>query len=259
MKNFDILFKCCVFLVLMHFSNNCLYASTDTISRRHKVTLREAHVGDLDVDTRLLDNYGLLPENIREFYYTSWDDHDYFNNDLAGIPKGFTAKDRDAVRSVWHENWNNPENDGVLGESGQTNFVDFSTKGRSQFIKQLEEFVNGIEQTEPEELEKTKGTEETETLQTEVAEQKPTDEIDLSDDATEPQEEIAATPAETAGGNGGGGNAGAEDLEKVMNNGMQFLSGLFKMATGKEMGMENQKIEVNKETDEVTMKFKLPV
>jgi hypothetical protein len=259
MKNFDILFKCCVFLVLMHFSNNCLYASTDTISRRHKVTLREAHVGDLDVDTRLLDNYGLLPENIREFYYTSWDDHDYFNNDLAGIPKGFTAKDRDAVRSVWHENWNNPENDGVLGESGQTNFVDFSTKGRSQFIKQLEEFVNGIEQTEPEELEKTKGTEETETLQTEVAEQKPTDEIDLSDDATEPQEEIAATPAETAGGNGGGGNAGAEDLEKVMNNGMQFLSGLFKMATGKEMGMENQKIEVNKETGEVTMKFKLPV
>ncbi len=98
MKNFDILFKCCVFLVLMHFSNNCLYASTDTISRRHKVTLREAHVGDLDVDTRLLDNYGLLPENIREFYYTSWDDHDYFNNDLAGIPKGLLL--RTAMLSV---------------------------------------------------------------------------------------------------------------------------------------------------------------
>ncbi|MDX9909452.1 MAG: hypothetical protein RBS23_08325 [Mariniphaga sp.] len=111
MKNFAILFKCCVFLVFMHFSNNCLYASTDTIPRRHKVTLREAHVGDLDVDTRLLDSYGLLPENIREFYYTSWDDHDYFNNDLGGIPEGFTAKDRDAVRSVWHENWNNPENE----------------------------------------------------------------------------------------------------------------------------------------------------
>jgi hypothetical protein len=36
-------------------------------------------------------------------------------------------------------------------------------------------------------------------------------------------------------------------------------SGLFKMATGKEMGMEGRKIEVNKETGEVTMKFKLPV
>lgn len=44
-----------------------------------------------------------------------------------------------------------------------------------------------------------------------------------------------------------------------MNNGMQFQSGLFKMATGKDIGMENQKIEVNKETGKVTMKFKLPV
>jgi alkaline phosphatase D len=42
--------------------------------------------------------------------YTSWDDHDYFNNDLGGVPKGFTAADREAVRAVWHENWNNPEN-----------------------------------------------------------------------------------------------------------------------------------------------------
>ncbi len=64
---------------------------------------------------------------------------------------------------------------------------------------------------------------------------------------------------EPSGGNGYGNNAPAEDLEKVMNNGMQFLSGLFKMATGKDMGIENQKIEVNKETGEVTMKFKLPM
>ena len=149
--------------------------------------------------------------------------------------------------------------DGVLGESGQTNFVDFSTKGRSQFIQQLEEFVNEIEQTEPESVEESEVTEETETLQTEDAGQKPTDEIDLSDDTAESQEKQAATPAETSGDSGGGGNAGAEDLEQVMNNGMQFLSGLFKMATGKEMGMEDQKIEVNKETGEVTMKFKLPV
>ncbi len=42
--------------------------------------------------------------------YSCWDDHDYFNNDLSGIPKGFTATDREAVRVVWHQNWNNPEN-----------------------------------------------------------------------------------------------------------------------------------------------------
>jgi len=43
--------------------------------------------------------------------YAAWDDHDYFNNDLAGIPDGFTAADRQAIRTVWHQNWNNPEND----------------------------------------------------------------------------------------------------------------------------------------------------
>ena len=42
--------------------------------------------------------------------YTSWDDHDYFNNDLGGIPKGFSDADRESVRKVWRENWNNPEN-----------------------------------------------------------------------------------------------------------------------------------------------------
>jgi hypothetical protein len=149
--------------------------------------------------------------------------------------------------------------DGVLGESGQTNFVDFSTKDRSQFIQQLEEFVNEIEQTEPENLEKSEVTEEPGTLQDEAAQQKSTDEIDLSEDAAEPQEEPAARPAEPAGDSSQGRNSGVEDLEQVMNSGMQFLSGLFRMATGKEMGMEGRKIEVNKETGEVTMKFKLPM
>jgi len=31
------------------------------------------------------------------------------------------------------------------------------------------------------------------------------------------------------------------------------------MATGKDMGMENQKIEVNKETGEVIMRFKMAI
>ncbi len=41
--------------------------------------------------------------------YTMWDDHDYLNNDLGGIPCGFTEDDRNAVREVWIQNWNNPE------------------------------------------------------------------------------------------------------------------------------------------------------
>jgi len=49
------------------------------------------------------------------------------------------------------------------------------------------------------------------------------------------------------------------EMEQVMTSGMQFLAGLFKMSTGKELGLENQQIKINKETGEVTMTFKLPV
>jgi alkaline phosphatase D len=41
--------------------------------------------------------------------YAMWDDHDYFDNDLGGIPEGFKAGDRDTVRNVWQQNWNNPQ------------------------------------------------------------------------------------------------------------------------------------------------------
>ncbi len=53
-------------------------------------------------------------------------------------------------------------------------------------------------------------------------------------------------------------HASPEKMEEVLNNGMKFLSGLMQMATGMETGMENQEIKVDKETGEVTMKFKLP-
>ena len=43
-----------------------------------------------------------------------------------------------------------------------------------------------------------------------------------------------------------------------MNSGMQFLAGLFKMATGKDMGIENQKVEIDKATGEVVFRFKIP-
>lgn len=40
--------------------------------------------------------------------YAAWDDHDYFDNDLSGIPRRYSADDRDNVRAVWKQNWNNP-------------------------------------------------------------------------------------------------------------------------------------------------------
>lgn len=41
--------------------------------------------------------------------YATWDDHDYYNNDFSGISGNrFSEADRQAVRKIWHENWNNP-------------------------------------------------------------------------------------------------------------------------------------------------------
>ncbi|MGM0619594.1 MAG: DEAD/DEAH box helicase [Bacteroidota bacterium] len=145
--------------------------------------------------------------------------------------------------------------DNVLGENATTNFVDFSTKGRSQFIKQLEEFVTENEQWEQEKEEQPELQGEMNAAPENV---KQGDEIDLSDDSSEqPEKEVATT--EPAGEGTSTGTSQTEEFEKVMNNGMEFLSGLYKMATGKEMGMDNKKIKVNKETGEVTMTFKLPI
>lgn len=75
--------------------------------------------------------------------------------------------------------------------------------------------------------------------------------LDFSDEPSE-QEETRTSQDQT------NRSVKTEELESVMNSGMQFLSGLFKMSTGKDLGIENQKIEVNKETGEVVMRFKLP-
>lgn len=40
--------------------------------------------------------------------YASWDDHDYFDNDKAGIPEGFTKADKQEVRLVFKNSWANP-------------------------------------------------------------------------------------------------------------------------------------------------------
>lgn len=40
--------------------------------------------------------------------YTSWDDHDYFDNDLWGVPQGYKDEDRRGVRKVFTQAWNNP-------------------------------------------------------------------------------------------------------------------------------------------------------
>ena len=40
--------------------------------------------------------------------YASWDDHDYFDNDKAGVPKGFSEADKIGVREIFKNSWCNP-------------------------------------------------------------------------------------------------------------------------------------------------------
>ena len=56
--------------------------------------------------------------------YATWDDHDYFDNDRAGIPKGYTHEDRLAVRQVFSQAWNNPS----IGFNDQRGGIFFRTR-----------------------------------------------------------------------------------------------------------------------------------
>jgi SNF2 family DNA or RNA helicase len=148
--------------------------------------------------------------------------------------------------------------DGVLDSSSTTNFVDFSTKGRSQFIQQLEVFIAETENQPLPELEIPIALHESAPEKTEksIAGQGV---LDLFE---EPEETPATAEVPTISRTSAPSPEKAEktqEIEQVMNSGMQFLAGIFKMATGKDLGMNSQSIEVNQETGEVVMKFKLPV
>lgn len=141
--------------------------------------------------------------------------------------------------------------EGALVDSNSTDFVDFSNKGKSQFIEQLQELIsedntsNYFESVEEkEEIEETAEINEPDLDFSDVDEDEllPTGTIkkDISTDTT--------PSANTTS---------SKELEDVMNNGMQFLAGLFKMSTGKDMLAANQSIKVDAETGEVTIKFKM--
>jgi SNF2 family DNA or RNA helicase len=172
--------------------------------------------------------------------------------------------------------------DSVLNDGNVGDFVDFTEKGRGQFLQQMKELAGDYEgllteipnedaeiaptdmQTHPTEEtthnhpqqykipfeeENEDGHWEEETVQADgVGMETSTETIELEPET--PQE--PSTPAQKPN------VVQAEQMEQVLNNGMQFLAGLMQMATGKNIAMEDQKIEVNKETGEVTLKFKLP-
>ena len=145
--------------------------------------------------------------------------------------------------------------EGVLDTDSVTDMVDFSSRGRSQFMQQIETMVEDFQDPMVEEIEVEEG------LLKELTDLSPeeavSDEEVISTSAT-PEAPEEKSPQKGKQAKSTTQHQQMEEVEQVMNQGMSFLSGLFKMATGKEMGAEEAKVEVNQDTGEVTLKFKLP-
>jgi len=143
--------------------------------------------------------------------------------------------------------------EGALVESSDMDFVDFSNKGKSQFIEQLKDLISEDNTS-------------TYFVPSESVEYNPKQQtmLDLSDESEKDKQErnnkvMVSTDEMLEPAESSNQSKQSKELEEVMNSGMQFLAGLFKMSTGKELSTENQSVSIDSETGEITMKFKMPV
>ncbi|MCF6268721.1 MAG: DEAD/DEAH box helicase [Melioribacteraceae bacterium] len=147
--------------------------------------------------------------------------------------------------------------DAVLNEGDLTEEVDFAAKGRSTFIDKVKEMIEPINEKisteeEDEEIEQ-KEHAKIYNLFSEMEDENDIDEsseYDFPKDEKVTKEDVEKAPTPVV--------AKPEDIEATLNQGMQFLNGVFKMATGKELLSDKEGIKVDRETGEVVMKFKLP-
>jgi SNF2 family DNA or RNA helicase len=139
--------------------------------------------------------------------------------------------------------------EGVLSKGNNINYVDFSTKGRSQFFHQLEELISQQE-AEPRDFAAEKATapalapipaSTASTPAGTVSSAAPTSPVV----AASSQQQLREPQKQTA------------ELEQVLNSGMRFLAGLFKMSTGTDFDFNDQKIEIDPTSGEVLMRFKI--
>ncbi|WP_051691972.1 DEAD/DEAH box helicase [Pedobacter borealis] len=136
--------------------------------------------------------------------------------------------------------------DSVLNNGNGTDEVDFSASGRAQFLQQLEEAINGFVTIEKPPIEE-------EVLQENTADKELiTNYVLIEEEETSEKniDEIQQPIIDQ--------KIKAQQMEQVMNHGLDFLSGLYKMATGSTNGLENRKMEFDEATGEIVMRFKLP-
>lgn len=160
--------------------------------------------------------------------------------------------------------------DSVLNADNDRDIVDFSKAGQAQFLKQLEEAIGEfILEPEEEEILEEEGLDseavevDSDQEMAENADHFTSEEVD----DTVPGPGVSGTQKpvpeghKPAPGNQSRKSAKpqeVQEMEQVMNQGLDFLSGLFKMATGKETGLEGKQMEYDEETGEVVMRFKMP-
>ena len=148
--------------------------------------------------------------------------------------------------------------EGVLNSGSSTDEVDFSEKGKSQFIKQLEEIIKDDDfETSMEDDFNVEGLED-ENLQEDESLQDIVSEIEtepnaviLTENTIEEETSVTEQAHQKEAPN-------FEQMEAVMTKGMEFLTGIFKMSTGNDLNTDGKpKVKVNKETGEVSISFKM--
>jgi len=168
-------------------------------------------------------------------------------NRIGQVSQKLTAVNMVALNSIEHNIANGivlKETlfNAVLNNNNLTEEVDFASKGRSTFIEQVEKMIRPAEtpfESHEEPVEKIfSDGEDSEQLIEEATEEKfDRDVADVTHKQTTPE---------------------PQEIEATLNQGMQFLNGIFKMATGKALVADGKGITVDHETGEVIMKFKLP-
>jgi len=143
--------------------------------------------------------------------------------------------------------------DGVLNEGNRIDTVDFSTKGRSQFLKQLDSFIGSMaEPVVP--LPNEEELSQAESVNTISDFDKLSDLAGKEEIISEPQpvQPVSETkqPTPTI-------SPEMESMRTVMESGMQFLAGLYKMSTGKDMPVGGNSVEIDANTGDVVMRFKM--
>ena len=136
----------------------------------------------------------------------------------------------------------------VLNNANLTEEVDFAAKGRSTFIEQVQKMIQPAEAPLDSDEE--------------PAQESKQEILNAAEDSGEFIEASVQREEKIEKGSGDISHKQPtpepQEIEATLNQGMQFLNGIFKMATGKELTTEGKGITVNRETGEVTMKFKLP-